>query len=648
MSTPPVTSCASSDWQTAQKIAALAAVIRHSDSIIVVKDLNLRVIATNPAYAKAAGYSSEADMIGKTDAEIFGVTADSEPVRTYMLDDLRAQQLPPGATIIREEPVLAADGRTLYYLTKKYPIYDEAGQLIGSGNISVDITARREAEEQLRASNQALAAATTEAQELAAQAEAANRAKSAFLANMSHEIRTPMNAIIGLAQLLRRELAESAQIRRLTKIETAAHHLLALINGVLDLSKIEAGRMQLEETNFALADVLDSVRSLIDVGASAKGLIIAIECTGVPNWLRGDPTRLRQALLNYAGNALKFGERGTILLSATLLEERDEQLLVRFAVRDNGIGIAPEVIPKLFDAFAQADDSTTRRFGGTGLGLAITRHLAQLMGGETGVESVLGQGSTFWLTAWLKPGTGVMPMRVPHAATEVETELQQRQHGRRVLVAEDNPVNREVIVELLRRVGITVETVNDGLAAVERAHESRPDLLLMDMRMPRLDGLAATRRIRNLEGWRERPIVALTANAFEEDRLACLAAGMNDFLTKPIDPNQLYATLLKWLPLEPVATSVVSRPLPTPTPIFNTVAAARQRPAVVDPVREAAVLARLRMLLEEGDMAANELILKESVLLQAALGDATGTLLRLIERFDYAGALAVLKTQNAN
>lgn len=614
------------------KIAALSAVIRHSDAIIVVKDLDLRVIATNPAYAKAAGYASDAELIGKTDAEIFGVSPDSEPVRTYMADDLRAQQLAPGESIIREEPVLAADGTTLYYLTKKYPIYDLDGQLIGSGNISVDITARRNTEELLRATNAALEIANAEAQELAARAESANRTKSTFLANMSHEIRTPMNAIIGLTQLLRRELTENAQTRRLAKIETAAQHLLSIINGVLDLSKIEAGRMQLEETDFALADVLDAVRSLIDIGASAKGLVIAVDGGTVPSWLRGDPTRLRQALLNYAGNALKFSERGTILLSAKLLEERGERLLVQFAVTDTGIGIAPEAVSRLFNAFEQADETTTRRFGGTGLGLAITRHLAELMGGETGVNSVPGQGSTFWLTAWLKRGTGVLSMPMTHADENAETRLRERQQGRRILLAEDDPVNREVAVELLRRVGMVVETVNDGLAAVEHATDSRPDVLLMDLRMPRLDGLAATRRIRTLDGWQVRPIIALTANAFEEDRQACLDAGMDDFLTKPIDADQLYNMLLKWLPFNANPVSIKKHKTVAPAAV------------VTETIPVNAFIVRLKTMLEEGDMAVNDLIHTQPLLFHAAFGDVDGELLRLIERFDYLGALAVLES----
>ncbi|MDO8958604.1 MAG: ATP-binding protein, partial [Rhodocyclaceae bacterium] len=241
------------------------------------------------------------------------------------------------------------------------------------------------------------------------QAEAANRAKSAFLANMSHEIRTPMNAILGLAHLLQRDGVTPAQADRLAKIDNAGRHLISIINDILDLSKIEAGRLQLESADFHLSAILDNVASIIGQAARDKGLQIEIDPDGVPLWLSGDATRLRQALLNYAANAVKFTEHGTIRLAARLLEEIGDELLVRFEVADSGIGIAPEKLTNLFQAFEQADVSTTRRYGGTGLGLAITRRLALLMGGAAGVDSAPGRGSTFWFTARLQRGHGIMP-----------------------------------------------------------------------------------------------------------------------------------------------------------------------------------------------------------------------------------------------
>ena len=606
-----------------ESIRKLSLAVEQSPESIVITNLKGDIEYVNETSVRVSGYSRE-ELIGANSRML---QSGHTPPGNYaeLWTALRQGHTWKGEFYNRRKdgseyiefalvaPIRQPDGRITHYVAVKEDITEK--KRIG---IELD-TYRHHLETVVESRTQLL----LDAQH---RAEAASKAKSVFLANMSHEIRTPMNAVIGLAELLRRDNPTALQAERLQQLEVSAQHLLAIINDVLDISKIEAGHMRLETTEFHLQSLIEYVRAIVNQQLLSQGLQFHVDTANVPQWLRGDPTKIKQALLNYVSNAVKFTRAGSVTIRVSLIERQGAQLLLRFDVIDTGIGIEPEHIGRLFRSFEQADASTTRKFGGTGLGLAITRNLARLMGGDAGVVSAPGQGSTFWFTVRVEEEiTAAAPVQTA-SSDQLITQIRAEHGGKQVLLVEDNIVNQGIAEHFLRHVGFKVDIADNGAVALEKVERNDYALILMDLQMPVLDGIEAARRIRLMPQRATVPIIALSANVSVEARKACAAVGMHLFVTKPVASLALYEAIYNALPSSAVAAEPDQRAA-----------------TIVDAELLKRVLEQLLALLDIGDMEANTLAREHAQLLRDALGDRATLLLQQIGNFDYEPALKNLR-----
>jgi len=624
--------------KTQEQLRKLSQAVTQSPESIVITNLNAEIEYVNEAFERTTGYLAH-EVLGLNPRLLH---SGKTPKRTY--DDMWAamtqgrmwkgelyNKRKDGSEYIEFAiitPLRQEDGRISHYVAVKEDITEKK-------HIGIELDGYRHHLEEL------VAQRTLELTKARHEAEAANQSKSAFLANMSHEIRTPMNAIMGLNHLLRNDSASPAQLDKLNKIDSACRHLLSIINDVLDISKIEAGKITLEQHQFQIAEVVGNVQTLIEPDALAKGLALTVNGDALAMWVRADATRLRQALLNLASNAIKFTPTGSVSITVSQAQQQGEEATLRFQVSDTGIGMDEATMQRLFRNFEQGDASTTRQYGGTGLGLAITRSLAQLMGGDAGASSVPGQGSTFWFTARVTLSHSPQHLTSRPMMTDSGQQLLARHRGQHVLLVDDNRLNLEVAQELLEQVGLQVSTASDGREALARVSESGDacHLVLMDLQMPLMDGFQATRALRALPEWQDLPIIALSGSAFAPDRLAAREAGMNDFVAKPIEPEVLYATLLNWLPTSGMGSSdTASDGLSVASPADS------QSPSVVpDAALMHQVLTQLEDLLRQSDAAALGLFQKHIRELALVLGEDFSPLASQLQEFAFDKASQTLR-----
>ncbi|HTF98619.1 MAG TPA: ATP-binding protein [Cellvibrio sp.] len=504
------------------------------------------LIVTNPAFCELMGLD-KSDMMGRELPEL------PIPVWLKPLIDDELQCNPETCQLDNIIPLQTPTGEARYFRVVRFPVvYSRTQMPQAIASIWIDYTDRIVANQQLEAINQNLEGLVNErTHELVIakdQALAASQSKAEFLANMSHEIRTPLNAIIGLSHVALGSGPDPRQQMYLEKIRGSGEHLLEIINDILNFSRMEAGKLELDHTEFFVDQLIDKSLDFIWEQADAKGLKVNVEVDPqIPRVLMGDPLRLGQILINFCANAVKFTDTGGIYIRVTQVRDWESRVELVFEVKDTGIGIAPEKIEQLFQPFLQVDSSSARRFEGTGLGLSICKNLAELMQGRIDVKSVVGQGSSFRLRVQLeKAAASEQTMNQPTADTTSERNESFAPLNYKILVVEDNPLNQEIILSLLERMGAETRCVDSGQAAILAVQHEPFDAVLMDIQLPGMDGVQATQHIRQLESGNALPIIAVTANALPGDKESYLAAGMDDYLSKPIAPAKLYSVVEKW------------------------------------------------------------------------------------------------------